>query len=369
MFKKIFVSICSIVTVALCTLGIVACNGDVVKDKVEDNFTNDFNVVIDDSNNVQFGTMLEPTLRLSSTPVIVNDNGSVTKSITATLSPADAEIQGVRWSIEWVTAPSEGADINDYFSLDAGLDGTEKTCYVTCFKAFLGGEAKVIATTVDGGFKAECKVKYAGVPSSIGATYGDQTIGNFGSFHVTTGTTNKVIEINLSNALGEVGAFYKNLVLESVELKGQMNVNFDPNLNSTTDTVAKLKYNFETGYATLYEDGVLSTEAFLFNDETSKATYGIALEDFVDVSLNGTSLSLLVKQSPEGFYKETTSFVLGGKASLTFDSHVQISSSAYANPYFDIRIRVPDTEMYIIMSVYPQTGVTDIVLDYVTLTF
>ena len=142
MFKKFVVVISTVLTIALCCVGLIGCNaGKNVEKNEVDEILNNFDVVIDDNTNVENtfeGTMLEPTIRLSSGTSVASANG-VSKTLKATVYPADAFNLEVIWTLEW----AEGTDLNesvfDYFTLtdESRTDNVSKVT-VTCLKAFLG---------------------------------------------------------------------------------------------------------------------------------------------------------------------------------------------------------------------------------------
>ncbi|UKI47869.1 MAG: hypothetical protein L6V82_08735 [Clostridiales bacterium] len=106
-------------------------------------------------------------------------DGTVSQTLTAVISPADATEQKVDWSVAWLDGtPFASAKIGDYITITPSSDGA-LTATVTCKKAFRGSVACIKVVTRDGGYVATCNVSYEGKPSSLqinGGNSGKQTI-------------------------------------------------------------------------------------------------------------------------------------------------------------------------------------------------
>ena len=224
MFKKIFVSICSIVTIVLCTLGIVGCNTqESVSNDDKNVIQNDFEFTFDEEapEEALIGSELPTYIRLSSGAVTASING-VTKTLIATVYPEDATNVEVDWTIEWNTNSAHiSEDISNYLLLSVAEDGSREAS-VTCIKGFEGSSATITVTTRDGGYKAHCTATYLGVPKNLGIDINGNTYGAYADVSVSTGTYNGSLimyndlgsSVDGSNAIGsqygnyEVSALY-----------------------------------------------------------------------------------------------------------------------------------------------------------------
>ena len=76
------------------------------------------------------------------------DDGTVSKILTATVTPENAENKTVDWSIYWADdAPLKDKDISEYLTLTPTADGA-LTATVTCKKSFRGSVAYIKVTVI-----------------------------------------------------------------------------------------------------------------------------------------------------------------------------------------------------------------------------
>lgn len=195
MFKKIFVSICSIVTIVLCTLGIVGCNTQESVSNDDKNVGN-FTVIIDDEikseiDSEEIGSISEPVLKLSSTVNTIS-NGIESVNLKATVLPENAINHDVVWSIAWSDdALRYDENVTDYvnFVVDPS-DSTQIT--VSCYKHFGNDSIIITVTTVNGGYNASCICTFMGKPTTISIDYEEYISDNVGAYAVANlacGTT------------------------------------------------------------------------------------------------------------------------------------------------------------------------------------
>lgn len=87
--------------------------------------------------------------------------GELTKTITATITPANADNKLVDWTVSWANdATHKDEDVSLYIIISpSSLDGL--TVVVTCLKAFAGDTIIIIVTTRDGNYSAQCTVTYS----------------------------------------------------------------------------------------------------------------------------------------------------------------------------------------------------------------
>lgn len=139
------------------------------------------------------------------------ETGVVSQTITAEITPSDAENKEVDWSISWVDdATSE--NISEYLTVTPISDGA-LTATVTCLQSFRGKEAVVTVTTREGGFSANCYISFVGKPSSITINDGAAGTCNLG------GTVS--YSVALSNVFDDVGEeFYSDMKVTGFSLTG-----------------------------------------------------------------------------------------------------------------------------------------------------
>lgn len=296
MFKKFVIVISTILTIALCCVGLVGCNaGKNVDDIDVDEILNNFDVVIDDSNveHTFEGTMLEPALRLSSGTYVASANG-VSKTLTAKVYPEDSTNVEVDWSIAWSSGSLINEDISNYLLLEVAEDGS-RVCTVTCIKGFEGSSATITVTTRDGGFKASCLCTYVGTPTALSLDFDGTVVGNSSSVSVTNGTYNGNIimtndlgsSIDGSNAIGsaygeyEISALYasvKYYVTVDYVLNGSV-VQTEDILIDTTDSLNGHQYTISASYV----------------DQTFSET--IDLSTFATASISGDTLTVNINKT------------------------------------------------------------------------
>lgn len=135
-------------------------------------------------------------------------DGTVSQTLTALISPADATNNKVDWSVAWVDGtPLASAKIGDYITITPSSDGA-LTATVTCKKAFRGSVACIKVVTRDGGYVATCNVSYEGKPSSLQINGGNSGKANYQGSNSYT--------VALENVFGDVGdSFYSSLKVKS----------------------------------------------------------------------------------------------------------------------------------------------------------
>ena len=156
------------------------------------------------------GEQVESTARvmLMSGATVAAEDGSVSKTLTATITPASAENKKVNWSVSWADdAALKDKNISEYITVTPASDGA-LTATVTCKKAFRGSMAIVKVVTRDGGYTATCTVAYEGKPTSMSINSGASGKANYlGSNSYT---------VALENVFGDLGeSFYNSISVKS----------------------------------------------------------------------------------------------------------------------------------------------------------
>ena len=168
----------------------------------------DLNVSKDMASDIDNGVLHDTTVRLLSGVATTASDGSVSQTITAVISPADASNKMVDWSVAWVDGtPLANAKIGDYISVAPSSDGA-LTATVTCKKAFRGSVAFIKVVTREGGYVATCNVSFEGKPSSLQINGGNSGKANYQGSNTYT--------VALENVFSDVGdSFYSSLKVKS----------------------------------------------------------------------------------------------------------------------------------------------------------
>lgn len=300
MFKKFVLTICTVLTLTLCSIGLFGCNVESNSEEANVNeILNNFDIVTEDIPKEIFeGTMLEPSIKLSSGTAVASTNG-VVKTLKATVYPEDSTNVEVDWSIVWTAGALVNEDISNYLILEVPFDGS-RDCTVTCIKGFEGSSATITVTTRDGGFTASCLATYVGTPTALSLDFDGTVVGNSSSVSVTNGTYNGNIimtndlgtSIDGSNAIGsaygdyEISALYasvKYYVTVEYVLNGPV-VQTEDILIDTTDSLNGHQYTISTSYEA--QDFSLTIDVSTF------ATASIS-GDTLTVNINKTQGSAL----------------------------------------------------------------------------
>lgn len=96
-----------------------------------------------------------------------NENGYISKTLTATVSPAEASNKLVDWTANWADGATRADDdVTDYITITTATDGSN-VATVTCIKAFDGDMIIITVTTRNGGYTATCTASYLGAPTTL----------------------------------------------------------------------------------------------------------------------------------------------------------------------------------------------------------
>lgn len=156
MFRKIVVTILTLVAVLTLGVSLVGCNDNVSDDVVLSNVGSE---VVEDVH-VDQVTAITPTLRLTDGFATLANN-SKSKVITATVYPSDAYNKGIDWSVSWGDKGGSNA-VTNYITLTPN----GSSCTVTCIRSFNSSYTVLVkATSLDNAnIYATCTVTYAGLP-------------------------------------------------------------------------------------------------------------------------------------------------------------------------------------------------------------
>lgn len=150
------------------------------------------------------------------------DDGTVSKILTATVTPENAENKTVDWSIYWADdAPLKDKDISEYLTLTPTADGA-LTATVTCKKSFRGSVAYIKVTTRVGGYEALCSVTFTGIPSSLNVDTAALKTTSDGQKYLIANTSSG-FAVNLANVFGDIDESYYDKITVTVEGVGSFN--------------------------------------------------------------------------------------------------------------------------------------------------
>lgn len=181
------------------TAGLSACNFDSVdSSRTEPSSDNSSDIGSDDSaiisGTTEHGVKVAMS-RLTTEEYAeygVSAQAETAYALTATVTPANAYVQGIDWTIEFVNASSEwasGKSISEYMTLSVN-EGLPSTAVLSCLLAF-GEQIKVTATSQDNeNIYAECIMDYAKRFRATG--------GNVVAFSQVSGGTLNRIEYSLA---------------------------------------------------------------------------------------------------------------------------------------------------------------------------
>lgn len=201
--NKVFsIGILLVLVVSMLCLSLVGCSSQNVPTETEtptvitDNETNNFSSEIVSTKYVKLAM-------LSATAASIN--GSVSKTLSATVLPATATNKAVDWTVEWADS-SNTANVTDYISVTPDSDGSTNAT-VTCYQAFTGNIV-ITVTTRQNNYSATCVVSFLGAPTDINLS-GAISPYSGNTYDMGIGVTYE-FDIDLSNPFGTVGSQFNN---------------------------------------------------------------------------------------------------------------------------------------------------------------
>lgn len=294
------------------------------------------------------GENIENTARVSilSGATIASEDGTVSKTLTATVLPADAPNKAVDWSIEWASdATLKNENINDYVTVTPASDGA-LTATVTCKKSFRGSVAIVRVITRDGGFTASCFVKFDGIPTSMTiaeSPYGTVSVEGQGFLRAikkvygSDGTTK--FAISLDNVYHDVGeSYYNQYTISEVSSFGKV----------VLDTYTENR----------------SGAHFAGNEKTIDLSS--IQDELISVSCDGKNIVVTIKKDITSYYESMKASSSGATYTGRFK---KVATSNGSAPYFSVTL----TNTYLNYSrdvkFWFAIGVTSATLDITEITF
>lgn len=152
-------------------------------------------------------------------------------TLSATVTPVEADNRLVDWSIEWGIANTHGEEaVTDYVTVTPKSDGSN-IATVTCKKAFGDDEIYVKVITRDGGFVATCKVIYIGNPTSLTIAATGASVKNDTNWGISVAEVNSqntyLFDLNLDNEFGLVGSSFTPNYSVSLQAVGSITIKND----------------------------------------------------------------------------------------------------------------------------------------------
>ena len=219
--KTLFISIIAVLLVAILSVTLVACNtqnagNNPVSSVDNGEITNDFSAEVE---NTQF-------VKLSmGVAYAAAENGSVSKTITATVLPATAVNKSVDWSVEW--GSTNAATVTDYVTVTPDSDGSTSAT-VTCHQAF-SGNILVTVTTRESGYTASCVITFVGVPTDMSISGSVSPYGANNTYDLGVGST-YTFDVAMTNPFNSVGSGYNNITCALTGV-GSINVGYMEHYN------------------------------------------------------------------------------------------------------------------------------------------
>ena len=280
----------------------------------------DLNVSKDMASDIDNGVLHDTTVRLLSGVATTASDGSVSQTITAVITPADAPNKAVDWSIAWADGDSRASEnISNYITVTPASDGA-LTATVTCKKSFRGSVAYVKVVTREGKFEATSMITFDGIPSSLSVNASGLSTGSgVDGFQYMVSTNGASLAIDLTNVFGDVGESYYN------------------NLTFTTSAFGKITI----------QDYQQSRVGASWTGSESQITLESIKDSIFSVKIENSRLIITPKKTVESYYKSITGGSAYTQYTGKFKSYVANSAgSPGVTPYFRISVRCGDLSEY-----------------------
>ena len=174
-----------------------------------------------------------PGIMLSSGEAIINEDGTISKTLTATVLPEDAPNKSVDWSVEWLeNNEGEDAIVTDYLTVTPTEDGA-LTATVTAHKSFLGSSINVICITRVGNYRAVCTASCSGTPEYIYFEFEGTEYKHYTDTIMLNAGETYTFDLMLYNALGEVAEEYGTFEIIEVGGRGKFNASLYERANGS----------------------------------------------------------------------------------------------------------------------------------------
>ncbi len=284
-----------------------------------------------------------------------DEDGYISKTLTATVLPAEAPDKSVDWTTAWADGASRAAEaVTDYITISTDADGSN-VATVTCIRAFDGDQIIITVTTRIGGYKATCTASFVGAPTTLSIddsalSYAKDSGWDVNIANVEVGTTYN-FDLNLGNIYNSVGSAFTPTY--KIDLSGFGSIiltrTYKADPYAVTEVTAGL--NDEMNYYT--KDGV---------------DYSVTImENLLSASINDGILTLKPFIILSNFHKQSYHPGSDHKNYTAFD--FKQYSDTNKMPY--VKITVTETNTGIADAIYVRTvsAVNSVSLDNSTLSF
>lgn len=275
------------------------------------------------------------------------DDGTVSKILTATVTPANAENKTVDWSIYWADdAPLKDKDISEYLTLTPTADGA-LTATVTCKKSFRGSVAIIKVETRSGGHHAICMASYDGIPTSISVGNGQ-----YGLIEVTGAsdvraikrvygvTDNNKFAISLDNVFGDVGeSYYSQYTISAVTSYGQI----------------------------VLDDATADRRGFSYHGKEKTVDLSTIQNQLIDVTCDGKNISVTVKKDITSYYESVQATSSSGATYTGYYKKTALKNGIA--PYFEVTLTNTYLNQSVNVKFWFQIDVTGVSLSNTSITF
>lgn len=198
--KKIF-KILSFCLIFVLALSFTACTNP---------FKSDDDVIVEEEIEIE-----TPAILISSGEAVINEDGTVSKILTATVLPVDAPNKSVDWSVEWLeNNEGEEAIVTDYVTVTPTEDGA-LTATVTAHKSFLGSKINVVCITRVGNYRATCTATCSGAPEYMSIDFEGMEYLNGSEMLTLKAGEIYSFDLDLFNTLGEISEEYGMFEIEN----------------------------------------------------------------------------------------------------------------------------------------------------------
>lgn len=234
-----------------------------------------------------------------SVTMVQSADGTVSKTVTANISPSNAANKELDWGIAWADgAELSSQEVTDYVTVTPTSDDAT-TATVTCKQPFRGSSIVITATSRESGAVGYCGVAYNGEPSEIAAD----------DFYFSLSTS--YVSVTLNNIFNDVGDEYYDrisVVCQSV---------------SGTVRFGELRIN-GTDISFVNQADVQATTAMVkprFNKTKKRVEIDIQNpDDSKVISAEGTAFSCVLEVSCNGITKTITGTFRVSVTKITMDS-------------------------------------------------
>ena len=263
------------------------------------------------------------------------DDGTVSKILTATVTPENAENKTVDWSIYWADdAPLKDKDISEYLTLTPTADGA-LTATVTCKKSFRGSVAYIKVTTRVGGYEALCSVTFTGIPSQLNVNTTALKTTSDGQKYLIANTSSG-FAVNLANVFGDIDESYYDKITVTVEGVGSF----------------------------VAQDFLRSRVGDTWEGATKTITVDSIKDNFVTVNYQNKNITIQTKNVIENYYAN----IHGTTASTRYNDHFKSWVNGEVG-YFKITVSCAELNLEQVFSFRITSSINGVGLSQSTITF